>query len=124
MRRPAKAVVSEHEDQIMTNIENTAQTLEALNTLIAKLRADIQASAPAPAPSANAAAEDSLVKALHDASGHATVADLMTACSMTKGTAWRHINSLERQARVWLRVTHRADGRKHTIVYDADHVAA
>lgn len=103
----------------MTN--NTLHMLETLKAQIARIESELAKVSPAVA---NAAVEDSLIKALHARGGTATVADLMSDCAMTKGTAWRHINSLERQARVWLRVTHRADGRKHTIVYDADHVAA
>ncbi len=103
----------------MTN--NTLHMLETLKAQIARIESELAKVAPA---SVNAAAEDSLMKALHARGGNATVSDLMTDCSMTKGTAWRHINSLERQAKVWLRVTHRADGRKHTVVYHADHVAA
>ena len=102
----------------MTN--NTIKMLDTLKAQIARIEADL-AKVPA---STNAQAESAIIKALHARGGNATVSDLMSDCAMTKGTAWRHINSLERQARVWLRVTHRADGRKHTIVYDADHVAA
>ena len=104
----------------MTN-HTTTQLLETLKAQIARIESELAKTAPA---SVNAAAEDRLIKALHARGGNATVSDPMAECSMTKGTAWRHINSLERQAKVWLRVTHRADGRKHTIVYDADHVAA
>jgi response regulator of citrate/malate metabolism len=102
----------------MTNI-NTAKMIEALKSQIAKIEADL-AKAP---QHANGEAQAQLETALHARGGHATVAELMHDCGMTKGTCWRHINALEREAKVWLRVTHRTDGRKHTIVYRADAIA-
>lgn len=101
------------------NNTNTQKMLETLRAQLARIEADL-AKGPA-----SADGQALVLQTVLDAGGHLSVADIMTRCKLTKGTAWRYVNALERDAKVWLRVTHGADGgRKHTIVYHADHVAA
>ena len=52
-----------------------------------------------------------------------SVTDLISRCKLPKSSGWLHVNALEREGAIWLRVTHRKDGRKITIAYHADAIA-
>lgn len=99
----------------MTQIDrnSTAAALATLEAQIADLKRKLDAASK---PKAGAPEVEAAVKR----AGHLTVAQVMAACNLQKSSAWHHINALERQGKVWLRQTHRADGRKHTLVYHAD----
>lgn len=102
----------------MTQLDrnSTAAALSALEAQIAELKRKLD---EASKPKSGAADVEAAVKR----AGHLTVAQLMAACNLQKSSAWHHINALEREGKVWLRQTHRPDGRKHTVIYHADSIA-
>lgn len=102
----------------MTN--DTEKMLAALEKQVAELRASMRQTRE---PSVEVA-KRCILSSLLKHGGHQTVEQICAECKLTKGTAWRRIDELEREAKVWLRVTHSESGRKHTVVYHADHVAA
>lgn len=99
----------------MTQLDQTAAALATLEAQIQDLKRKLEEAASAPKRASAADVEAAVKRA-----GNMTVAQVMAACNLQKSSAWHHINALEREGKVWLRQTHRADGRKHTIVYHAD----
>lgn len=104
----------------MTN--DTEKMLAALEKQVAELRATMRQSTQRE-PSVEVA-KRCILASLKKHGGHQTIEQICVECKLTKGTAWRRVDELEREAKVWLRVTHSESGRKHTVVYHADHVAA
>jgi hypothetical protein len=104
----------------MTN--NTQKMIDTLKAQLAKIEADLLKSQT---QSASDAGQAAVLDAVTKAGGHLAVTQIMAECHMTKGTAWRHINALDRAAKVWLQTTSRGvpDGRKHTVVWAADAIA-
>jgi hypothetical protein len=103
----------------MTN--DTEKMLAALEKQVAELRELMIQTKREPSVEV---AKRCILASLKKHGGHQTVEQICAECHLTKGTAWRRIDELEREAKVWLRVTHSESGRKHTVVYHADHVAA
>jgi predicted transcriptional regulator len=102
----------------MTN--DTQKMIDALKTQLASIERQLAASKSATRDGATVKLE--LLSALKQ-SGHMSVADLIAACKLPKSTGWLRVNELEREGKIWLRVTHRKDGRKVTLAYHADAIA-
>lgn len=53
--------------------------------------------------------------------GHMSAAEILKAVPIAKSSLWLHLNALEREGKVWFRVTHAGQGgRKVTEIYHAD----
>lgn len=103
----------------MTN--DTQKMLTELEKQLTALRQRLDAEQRREPPTARVKA--SILDALK-VKGPMTIEQLCGELRLTKGTVWRRVDDLEREARVWLRVTHEGKtGRKHTVVYHADAIA-
>lgn len=103
----------------MTN--DTQKMIEQFEKQLAALKAQIKQNAEQ--GSSITKQRTAILASLKTAGGHQTVAEICTACGLTKGTAWRRIQELDRAGEVWLRTKYLDGGRKHTIVYHAEAVA-
>lgn len=103
----------------MTN--DTQKMLSELEKQIGLLKQRLDAEQRREPPTARVKA--AILEALQT-KGEMTIEQLCGELHLTKGTVWRRVDDLEREARVWLRVTHEGKtGRKHTVVYHADAIA-
>lgn len=108
-------------------VNDTEKMLNVLKSQIAAIEAKLEAERNKPETTRSKDAQCSqILDQLVKHGGHMTAAQIVEVTGLTKGTAWRRIDELERAAKVWLRVTHGANAgdRKHTVVYHADYVAA
>lgn len=116
--RPALTVVRRGAPSVAASRESTEARVEALKAQLAQIEQQLHAEREARARAQRAGAPEILAEL--KAAGNLNVTQLMQRCQLQKSSVWHHLNALEREGKIWLRQTHRADGRKHTIAYHAD----
>lgn len=105
-----------------TASDSTLAQLEAVKAQLVQIEAALRAERERAARAARVGAPE-ILTCLKQC-GHLTAAQLLARpelAGIAKSSLWLHLNALEREGKVWFRVTHAGQGgRKVTEIYHAD----